>query len=397
MKYDFDKVIDRRGTCSLKWDYPDFFYAMNPRVRLDDDTIRLQIADMDFECAPAIRKALHRAADYPVFGYAHYDAKPEYRESIVRWHERRQSVKFAKESIVYCGSALEGVRQAIRNLTVPGDGVIVCKPVYSNFMSVIKQEHRQVINCSLVNDNGCYSMNWDCFEEACAEESNKLFVLCSPDNPVGRVWTRDELTRMVSICRKNHVVLVSDEIHSDIIGKGYKHIPIIAVAEDTDDVVMVAGPNKAFNLMGLQCAYAVIPNEKLRMKFTENFSVLAPSVFTIEATIAAYNESEEWLDALLDYLDDNIEYAVNYLHEHLPKVTVRKPEGTYILWADFSQYGFSAEELYERIGIKENVFLQGGKGCDSENGEYYLRICISCPRSVLEEALKRIVRGIENC
>lgn len=394
MKYHFDEEIDRRGTCSLKWDYPEFFYARHPGCRMDEDTIRLQIADMDFACAPAIERALQKAAEFRNYGYAHADANPRYRASIVEWYQRRYRTQIEKDSIVYCGGALEGVRQAIRNFTAPGEGVIVCKPVYSNFMEVIGKEGRNVVNCPLENVEESYSMNWELFEQVCRKKENRVFVLCSPENPVGRVWEQEELARMAEICRENEVVLVSDEIHSDIVRKGRRHIPITAAAADPANIIMIGGPNKSFNLMGLHCAYAVIPDKKLRERFEQGFAVLPPTVFSIEALIAAYDESEEWLDELLEYLDDNMEYAVRFLHENLPKVKVQKPEGTYVLWADFAAYGLNAEELYERIGMMGNVLLQGGQGCDSERGMQYLRICLTCTRPTLEEAMKRIAQSM---
>lgn len=394
MTHTFDEKVDRTGTFSLKWDYPDFFRAIVPNVRLDADTIQMEIADMDFVCAPPIQKALHKAADFPVFGYAHPNADPRYFNSILHWLQKRHLLKVDKESIVYCGSALDGVRQTIRAFSQPGDGIIVCEPVYDNFMDVIHEEERHTVNCPLVNEDEYYTMDWSLFQELCVRKENKVFVLCSPANPVGRVWTADELSKMATICKEHGVVIVSDEIHADFVWKGRRHVPILKATQDNSNLILIMGLNKTFNTMGLHCAYAVIPDQALRKQFCRSYHVLTPTVFTMMATIAGYEEGETWLDDLLVYLESNLDYALDYLHTHLPEVRVRRPEATYFLWADFSAYGFSAGELYRRIGIQGNVFLRSGGPCDPERGQLYLRISVACPRAELEKAMKIICESI---
>lgn len=392
MGYDFDQIVDRRGTWSMKWDYQDYFRVIVPTARIDEETIHLQVADMDFACAPMITKALQKAAAFPNFGYTVPGACPEYVQSIIRWNERHHQITYKEEEILWCGSALEPVRIGITGFTNPGDGVIVTMPVYSNFMGLIHQYGRTVVNVPLVNNEEVYTMDWDGFEEACAKTENKLFILCSPSNPTGRVWTSEELAKMAAICRKHDVIIVADEIHSDFVWKGHKHVPILKAAKDLSNLILVTGPNKTFNLMGLGCAYAVIPDKELRSRYLQYKSGNGPTVFHYAATIAAYDESEEWLDALNEYLESNVEYVVEFLQKHFPQVKVKKPEGTYIVWADFSGFGLSADELAQKTNLEGNVFLQGGHGCDPYNGDMYERICTCLSRPLLEKAMQSLCK-----
>lgn len=394
-KFIFDVQPDRRNTWSMKWDCPDFFRAMVPDVRIDEDTIPLQVADMDFEVAPMIAEALQKAAGFPNYGYTLPAACKEYLQSIIYWNQRRLGITYEEDEILYCGSALEGVRTSIEAFSNPGDGVIVTMPVYGFFMKLIREKQRTIVNVPLLEENCYYTMDWDKFEAACAEEKNKLFILCSPNNPVGRVWTKEELGRMAEICRKHDVIIISDEIHSDFVWKGHKHVPILAAAEDVSNLILITGPNKTFNVMGIGCAYTVIPDEKLRSRYLLFKSENGPTVFTFAATIGAYDHSEDWLDALNAYLEENVEYIVEFLHEKFPEVRVEKPEGTYIVWADFSGLGLSADETARKINQEGNVFLQSGEGCDPYEGALYERICAACPRPVLEEAMNRIYMALK--
>ena len=391
MKYDFDHEVQRFGTYSMKFDDPGYFRAIVPEIRLDKDTVRLLLADMDFKAAPAIVQAMHRVADHANFGYTTAGAEPGFNQSIVNWYRRRYGFELKTEWIIYSNGALDGVGQTINAFSQPGDGVILCSPVYSNFTSTIKHLGRKVVNCQKLHPAvGVYEMDWARFELLCAQTENKVFVLCSPENPVGRIWTVEELNRMAEICRRNQVVIISDEIHSDFIRAGLKHVPILQAVEDHSNLIMVSGPNKSFNLQGLHCAYSVIPDASLRTRFMDNYITNMPTPFAVAAMIAAYDESEAWLDALNAYLDEGLAWAVDYIHEKLPKAKAYVPQATYVLWVDFSAYGYSQDILQYLVNHKANVAVQGGLSHDPEQGEHYLRLCLTCSKATMKEAIDRM-------
>ena len=396
MNYNFDKIIDRTGTYTMKYDDSDYFRRIAPSIRLDQDTIRLLLADMDFQCAPAITEAMHRVADFSTFGYTTADAAPEYRMAICSWYQKRYNFELKPEWIVHSNGALDGVGQAISTFSDQGDGIIVCCPVYSNFSSTIRRLKRQVVNCQMMQPRlGHYEIDWDAFEATCVEPKNKVFILCSPENPVGRVWTESELCRMAAICRQHDVILVSDEIHSDIVRSGVRHHPVLQAVDDHSNLIMVSGVNKSFNLMGLQCAYTVIADADLRNRFVQDYHTEAPTPFAIAAVIAAYNESEDWLNALNAYLDMLVVDTVQYIAQKLPKAKAYVPEGTYILWVDFSGYKLPGKTLQYLVNHKANVAVQGGLSHDPQCGETYLRLCLTSPRSVIFEAIDRIAAAFE--
>jgi len=394
MKYDFDHELKRFGTYSMKWDDDDFFKILTPNIRLDKDTIRMNLADMDFRTAPAIVKAMHRVADFENYGYTTVTSAPEYKPAIIGWYKRRHGVEIKPEWIVHSNGALDGVEQTIVAFSKPGEGVILCRPIYRNFTSVTERTGRHVVNCQMVNrGNGAYEMDWESLETVCAQPENKVFVLCSPQNPVGRVWTREELARIAAVCKKHDVVLVSDEIHSDIVRGWAKHIPVIDAAEDLSNIIMVSGINKTFNMMGLHCAYSVIPNKALREKFQDGYETPMPTAFALAGTIAAYNESEDWVDALNDYLDDTLKAVVDYLKEKLPKVDAYVPEGSYVLWLDFSAHGYDAATLYDIINHRANVALQKGLAHDPGEGGAFMRMCVTCSKATAMTAVDRIAKA----
>lgn len=391
MKFDFDRAVDRTNTYTMKYDDELYFRRMAPNIRLDKDTIRLLLADMDFRCAPAITAALHRVADFGTFGYTTADSTPEYKGAILSWYQRRYGMDLERDWIVHSNGALDGVGQAIRAFSEPGDGVILTYPVYSNFTGTVKSLGRKVASCHLLQPTpGDYRMDWEKFRQVCAREENKVFILCSPNNPVGRVWTREELEQMARICRENGVVLVSDEIHSDFVRRGFQHTPILAAVEDWSNLILVSGVNKTFNLMGLHCAFSVIPDAALRDQFRKDYETGMPTPFAIAAMVAAYTEGEEWVDQLNAYLDESVREAVERIGEKLPKAKAYVPQGTYILWVDFSDYGYSPDILQYIVNHKANVAVQGGLSHDPEEGAPYMRLCLTSPKAVIREAIDRM-------
>lgn len=398
MTYDFNYAAPRKGTYSMKYDDKGFFEAIVPGVRLDDDTIRIMLADMDFQCPPAITKALHRVADFGNFGYVTANAAPEFRDSVIGWYQRRFGYNIKPEEIVYSGGAIDGVERTITAFSKPGDGVILCYPVYSHFTSSVKKLERKIADCHLLYDGESnYEMDWPAFEQRCADPNNKIFVLCSPNNPLGIVWTPDELRKMAAICKANDVVLVSDEIHSDFVRGHAKHTPVLAAVEDKSNLILVSGPNKSFNLMGLHCAYSLIPDETLRKTFVTGYEPTQPTAFALAALITAYNECEDWLDQLNAYLDDSLAYAVDFIHSRLPKIKVHVPDATYVLWMDLGAYGLGPMGLVEKLNLEANVCTDLGISADPKQGADFVRICVTCPRAQLTEGLERIAKALEEC
>lgn len=386
MKVNFDEIVERQGTYSAKWmgingsslDY------LNPAVKLP-----FQVADMDFACPEPLVQAMHRVADHRVFGYS--ARTQEYTQAVITWYRRRYGLELKGEWIIPSHGSMSAVNAAIKAFTNIGDGVIICRPVYGHFTGCVEEElYRRAVDVHLVNQDGYYTMDWEAFEAACARPENRAFILCSPANPVGRVWTRDELARMCEITRRNHVLLISDEVHCDLLTAGVTHTPILQATDDWSNLILVTGINKTFNVAGLACANAVIPDDNLRGIFSKEFGHGLLSPFSIAALISAYTECDEWLEQLRAYIEGNFDAAIAFIKEHMPKVKVRKPEGTYILWLDFSAYGLTGEEIHRRIYDKANVLLQDGIVHDPEHGSQFQRMCVPCARAVLLEGLRRI-------
>lgn len=387
MHYDFDEVVNRYNTYSMKYDG-----VANRSPELRGKMIPLMVADMDFKTAKPIIDAMHRVADFGMWGYTSDSAEPEYAKAVARWFSVHHNWEINPEDVIYSNGTIEALNCAIHTFTNVGDGVIVCRPVYGHFTQAIEDDcHRRAVNVQLILDeNGCYQMDYEGIEAACADPSNRMFILCSPHNPVGRVWTPDELIRVAEICRRHNVLLVSDEVHCDILRKGVKHYPLASVVKDHSNIIMLTAINKTFNLAGLQCSNAVISDPFLKARFLKEFGMRMPTPFAIAALIAAYTEGDEWAEQMNEYVDGNLDFALSYFKEHMPWVKAYKPQGTYVLWVDFSGCGLTGKEIHKRIYDDAQVLLQDGAVHDPMHGECFQRICVPCSRSVLKEALDRI-------
>jgi len=388
LKYNFDEVVNRRNTYSLKWDGEDFIKTMGYTERYDYKTIPLFTADMDLPVPQPLIDALHKTVDHRIFGYSTF---PEaYYESIQHWFIKRHDWTIKREEIVYSPGTVHALNIAVKALTKPGDGIIIQRPVYPPFTTTIEENGRVVRNNSLKCDaEGYYTIDFEDFEAKAKEENTTMFILCSPHNPTGRILTYEELNRLSTICAENNVIIIADEIHGDLIRKNKTFIPIAKVANSTDHIITCTAINKTFNVAGLHCTNVIISNPDIRKKFSDTMGTQLPSPFTIAALIAVYNEGEEWLEQLIDYIDETIVYVKNFLAKKMPTVKVRIPEGTYVMWIDFSGYGLSAQEIHDRIYNKANVILEDGHFFGIE-GEDFQRICIPSPRSLIQEALERI-------
>ena len=392
-RYDFDEKINRIGTYSSKWDARKKLIDLGLTERYDDETIPLFVADMDIACPPQVVKALHDTADRRIFGYS--IIPDEYYEAVINWFQRRHGWSVEKEHIVYTSGTVNSLYICIRAFTQPGDGVIVQQPVYPPFTDAVLNNGRVLLNNALVNNDGYYTIDFEDFEEKAKQDSTKLFFLCSPHNPAGRVFTKQELIRLSDICRANDVLIVADEIHGDIIRCNQDFYPMAAVVDDDSHIITCTGINKTFNTAGLHCSNIIIKDEALRKKYKSERGHSEPTPFAISALIAAYNESEQWLEELKAYLDDTLYYIEDFFKKRMPKVKMRIPEGTYIIWMDFTGYGISDKEVHRRIYSEANVLLQDGFRF-GEGGAGFQRMCIPSPKAVIEEALERIAKAFED-
>lgn len=389
MKYDFDKVISRYGTYCSKYDG---LKSMFPNA--NEDSIPLMVADMDFRTAEPILEALKKTVDFQMFGYTMAPCCPDYAPAVCNWWKKRFDTELKPEWIQNSPGTVAAIDAAIELFTLPGDGIIVQRPVYGHFSQDIEKLHRVPVSNHLISDgNGNYQIDFDDLEEKCAQANNTMMILCSPANPVGRIWTSEELNKVAEITRRHGVLLISDEVHCDITRKGEKHLPIVKAVEDTINIIMMTAINKTFNLAGLECSNIIIPNPTLKERFTSHFnSMELTTPFAISALLAAYNdpESENWLNQVNDYIDGNIQFAMDFFKEKMPWVKTYIPQATYCIWVDFSESGLSGDEIHDRIYNKANVYSQDGAVHDPEEGEHFQRFCVPCARSVLKEALERI-------
>lgn len=374
----FDPKYDRTGTGAIKY------------RNLPENTIPMWIADMDFKSPPAVTDALIKAAQHGIYGYG--DTDDEYDSLIVNWYEHRINWKIEKDQILKIPGVMFGVAAAIRAVTEPKDAVLICQPVYYPFAKIIPDNHRRTVISELVLKNGRYEIDFEDFENKIKQEKVKVFLLCSPHNPVGRVWSRTELAEIAQICLKNGVYIISDEIHSDFIYSGYKHIPIASLSDEiADRTITCLSPTKTFNLPGLQAANLVVPNRNLRIRIKKECAATGYSHLNIMATAAtkaAYKHGEEWLEGLLQYLGQNIAILRTAFPEDAP-VSALNLEGTYLAWLDCRKLKMSPSELDNLFLGKAGIWLHNGQTFGT-GGDGFMRMNIACPNSVLKEAIKRI-------
>ncbi|WP_066062335.1 MalY/PatB family protein [Neobacillus soli] len=394
MKYNFDEIVNRRGTYSLKWDGGQLIKEIGLTERYDDETIPLFTADMDLPVPQPLIDALHKTVDHRIFGYSIFP--DEYFAAIQHWFKSRHDWDIKKEEIIYSPGTVHALNIAVKAFTNPGDGIIIQRPVYPPFTAAIEANGRQVVNNQLrANSEGYYHIDFEDFEAKAKEEKTKMFILCNPHNPAGRVFTVEELRKLAAICADNGVLIVADEIHGDLIRRNQTFIPIAKAVNNVKQLITFTAINKTFNVAGLHCTNVIISDPELRKTFNREMGMHLPSPFTVSALIAVYTEGEDWLEQLKEYLDETMEWVVRFVVEKMPKVKVRIPEGTYIMWMDFSNFGLSPEEVHDRIYNKANVLLEDGK-MFGEEGIDYQRICISSPRPIIKEAFERIAREFED-
>lgn len=394
MIYNFDEPINRRGTYSVKWDGGDLIKEMGLTERYDEDTIPLFTADMDLPAPQPVVDALYATVDHRIFGYSIFPE--EYYSAIQNWFARKHDWTIQKEEIVYCPGTVLAVNKVVTAFTDAGDGIIIQRPSYPPFASAVEGNERVLLNNHLKQDEaGKYQIDFEDFEEKAKLGSTKMFILCNPHNPTGRIFSDEDLIRLSDICRENNVMLVADEIHGDIVRKGSQFTPVAALVQDTAHIITLTAINKTFNVAGLHCSNIIITNPDRRAQFKNELGMQMPSPFTIAALIAAYNEGDEWLEQLNGYLDDTVDFTASFLKENMPKVQFQIPEGTYVMWLDFSGYGLSPEAVHDRIYNKANVLLEDGD-MFGEDSRGFQRICLPSPRPMIKEALERISAQFED-
>ena len=393
MKYDFDELIERRGTNCVKWD------EEGP-CQTDDrcsskEMIPLWVADMDFKVAPAIQEAVRKRAEHGVFGY---NIVPEsYYEAVIAWFRRRHQWDIHREWLLYTTAVVPAMSCVIKALTMPGEKVLILSPAYNCFFSSIKNNGCEVLESPLKAADDSFEVDFIDFESKCADEKTTLFLLCNPHNPTGRVWTREELQRMYDICHRHGVKVVSDEIHCELIMPGYRFVPFGTV---TDDCVVMNSPSKNFNTAGLQIANIICSHPTWRRRIDRAINineVCDVNPFGIVALQAAYNESEDWIDELNQYLWGNYQSIRDFIEDNIPQWKVCRLEGTYLPWVDVSAMGITSQQLCNRLFAEAKVWINPGTMYGRETGEGYVRLNIACPRSRLMDALQRIETVVNPC
>ena len=384
MKYNFDELVERRGTNCVKWDE-------SPSA----DVIPLWVADMDFRVAPAIQKALQQRVEHGVFGY---NIVPEsYYEAVISWFHRRHQWEIKRQWILYTTAVVPAMSVVIKALTMPGEKVLILSPAYNCFFSSIRNNGCEVLESSLrlisppeSGGHPSFEVDFIDFEAKCADEKTTLFLLCNPHNPTGRVWTKEELQRMYDICKKHGVKVVSDEIHCELVMPGYEFEPLGTI---TDDCVVMNSPSKNFNTAGLQIANIICSHPSWRRRIDRAINineVCDVNPFGIVALQAAYNESEDWIDELNQYLWGNYQLLRDFIAENLPQWKVCRLEGTYLPWVDISAMGITSQELCDRLLAEAKVWINPGTMYGPQTGEGYVRFNIAIQRSRLLDALQRI-------
>ena len=379
MQYDFDKIINRKNTGCVKWDE-------NPA----EDIIPLWVADMDFAVAPAIQEAIRQRAQHPVFGYTY--VREDYYAAVISWFYRRHQWTIKREWMLYTTGVVPAISVAIKALTTPGERVLILSPDYNCFFSSIRNNGCEVAESVLrfSQNSHAFEVDWQDFETHCADEKTTVFLLCNPHNPTGRVWTREELQRMAAICHQHHVRIVSDEIHCELIMPGHTFVPMGTIDADA---IILNSPSKSFNIAGLMMANIICQDAATRRRLDRAINineVCDVNPFAPVALKAAYNDSEDWIDELNQYLWGNYQMLCEFIETNMPQWKVCKLEGTYLPWVDISKMGVTAQSLCDRLLKDAKVWLNPGTMYGPQSGEGYVRINIATQRSRLKEALNRI-------
>lgn len=387
MKYDFDTIVDRYNTGSVKYDTVE-------RSGMPADVMPMWVADMDFRAPDEIVSRMRQLCDFGVFGYTM--VTDSYFDAVRNWFSSRFDWEVERKWLVTTPGVVFALSAAVKAFTEPGEGVLIQRPVYYPFTEVVENNGRVVVNSSLRYDKGSYAIDYEDLEAKLARDDVKLMLICSPHNPVGRVWTRDELSKVCRLCLKYNVKMVSDEIHADFVFANREHVPLASLSEQVrENCVVCTAPSKSFNLAGLQISNIFIPNRDMRHAFRrelEKTGLFGVNMVGLCACQAAYESGGEWLDQLKEYLEGNIQFLKSFVNEHMPRIKVVDTEGTYLVWMDLQELNLVDQKDF--IVNKAGLWLDTGS-MFGEEGRGFERINVACPRAVLEEALNRLKRAYD--
>lgn len=383
MIYDFDKATDRRNTNSLKWD-------------VKEGELPMWVADMDFETAPEIIEALQKRLQHGIFGYT--DISDAWYDAYIGWWEHRHHMTIEKDWLIFCTGVVPAISSIVRKLTTPAEKVLIQTPVYNIFFNSILNNGRQVLESPLVYDGTAYHIDFADLEEKLSDPQTTLMILCNPHNPVGKIWDKETLHKIGELCKKHHVVVISDEIHCDLTHPETEYVPFASVSDVCrENSITCIAPTKAFNMAGLQTAAVVVPNPVLRHKVWRGLNtdeVAEPNAFAVEAAVAAFTKSEAWLEQLRAYLFANKQYAVDFIQEQIPQLKAVASDATYLLWIDCSDISHDTEWLANKLRENTGLYLSAGKEFGG-NGTLFLRMNTACQKKVLEDGLERLKKGID--
>ncbi len=389
MSYNFDEVIDRSGSYSVKYDFFQEF-------KKPEKVLPLWVADMDFQSPTEITRELSKVLEHGIYGYS--NSKEDYDQAVISWFQTHFQWEAQPEWIVKTPGIVFAISTAVRALSREGDAVLIQRPVYAPFTSAVQLNNRTLVNNPLQYIDGSYQIDFEDFEQKIIDHKVKLFILCNPHNPVGRVWTRQELTRMGEICLKHGVIIIADEIHADFTYPGYEHIMFASIKpEFSQNLILCTAPSKTFNLAGLQASNIFIPNKELRSKFKAELSRQGYHGLNTMGMLAcktAYEHGAEWLKELKVYLTGNRDYIKDFLAERLPEIHMVEPQGTYLVWLDFRALGLKDSELEDMLLHKAGLWLEPGLKYGPE-GAGFQRINIACPRQILVKAMHQLEQAVK--
>ncbi|VDG32016.1 MalY/PatB family protein [Lactiplantibacillus mudanjiangensis] len=387
MNYDFDRVINRKGTYSTQWDYIQDRFGR-------DDIIPFSISDTDFPVPAGVQAALEKRIQHPIYGYTRWN-HADYKNSIINWFQQQNNYTVNGDWILYSPSVVFSIATFIRLKSEPGDGVAVFTPMYDAFYNVIQANDRQLMPVRLGSAQQGYQIDWDSLETILAQKNTKILLLTNPHNPTGKVFSKAELKQLVTLCQHYHVFIISDDIHKDIVYAPNSYTPVTTYTQT--DVVLCCSATKTFNTPGLIGSYLFVPEETLRdaflLELKQKNALSSASIFGIESQIAAYDTGNDYLVQLTDYLQNNFDYLGHFLQDNLPEVGFKQPQATYLAWMDISKLGLTSDQLQDRLINTGRVGIMPGK---TYGDRHYLRMNIACPLSKLQEGLKRMEHGIRS-
>lgn len=390
MKTDFNKIVDRNHTKSFKYDF-------NEKFEVPSDVLPMWVADMDFMTLQPVIDALKETAAHGIYGYS--GADESYQKAVLDWMKNHFGFEPEVEEMIQTPGVVFAMAHAIKAFTEPGDHVLIQTPVYYPFKSVTETNGRTIVTSPLVENDGVYTIDFDDFEKKIKENDVKVFILCNPHNPVGRVYTEEELRKLAQICLDNDVLILSDEIHADFIHDGHKHIMLPTLGEDiANQTVLLTAPSKTFNLAGLQGSNIFIKNKELREKFENTLKASGAgglNIMAYTAGQAAYENGDQWVKDLNDYIEDNFTYVEKYLKENIPQIKTKRPEGTYLMWLDCRDLGMNDEELKAFFLNDAKLWLDEGT-MFGEEGSGFMRINVAAPRATVEKAMKQLEQAVKN-